>query len=69
MNINLLKLFELCGKHEITFKYKINEDATKNEIIYNETKKILVVTLVDHKDINLSVLVDEKIKELENIFH
>jgi hypothetical protein len=38
MNIKLLKLFELCSKHKISFIYKTKEQ-TKNSIEFNLNEK------------------------------
>lgn len=73
MNINLLKLFELCSKHQINFTYITKSEISKNQITYTVTKdggnkNNLTVNLVDIYDKNLSELIDNKIKELEDIF-
>ena len=64
----LIELFEYCSKNKIDFHYLLDDDANKNSIVYNKKNKILTVRLPDLKDDTFDNKIDEKLKELKQLF-
>lgn len=68
MNVNLVKLFELCGKYKIDFVYQ-TQKGDKNTIEFeNKKEKRVIVTINNPHDEKLKTYIDTRIAEIENIF-
>lgn len=67
MNLNLVKLFELCGKYKIDFIYQ-TQKGDKNSIIFENDKiKRVIVTINNPHDENLKVYINSRTAEIENV--
>ena len=64
----MYKLFSICYKNNIEYDLKIYEDKP-NYISFDQENNVLYINLSDEDDVNLKELLNEKIKELQQLFH
>jgi hypothetical protein len=62
----LNELLVLCGRKDIEFILK-KEDGD-NSIDYNNESKKITINFIDHEDVEMENLLDNKIKELKELF-
>jgi hypothetical protein len=62
----LNELLILCSRNNVEFTLKRNDEL--NQINYDDTTKNITVSITEFEDDNLEKLLDEKIKELKEIF-
>ena len=66
MNEKLNKLFKVCGINNFEFTYQ--KDGEKNFINHSLSPNKILVNISDVEDVELEKLLDDKIKELEELF-
>ena len=62
----LNELLILCGRKDIEFILKKEDGA--NSIDYNNESKKITINFIDHEDVEMENLLDNKIKELKELF-
>lgn len=66
MTDKLNQLFEVCGINDFEFTYQ--KEGDKNFITYELEPNKILVNISDIDDVELEKLLDDKIKELKEIF-
>ena len=66
MTDKLNKLFEICGINNFEFTYQ--KEGDKNFITHSLNPNVILVNIISIEDADLEKLLDDKIKELEEIF-
>jgi hypothetical protein len=66
MTDKLNKLFEVCGVNNFEFTYQ--KEGDKNFITHSLNPNVILVNIINIEDVDLEKLLDDKIKELEEIF-
>lgn len=67
MNQLIIKLFVLCSENKVEFLLDLDEGGT-NEVFYNEERNVVCLNIADSEDKNLPKLIEDKTKELEQLF-